>query len=252
MKARRALREDIVAAVEEGILTGALPPGQRLLERELVERFRVSTIPVREALHELETRGLVVKQHARGCSVVDLTNEEVRRACEVRRLLEPQVAAWAADHLDDEGARNLEQRLDALAAAGDAGDVAGFFREDMRLHRAIWELSGNEFAARALEATIGSLFASSLRRAQETQQLDLAREVNRHRAIVAAIVARDRDAAARQLLEVADALEVVTTGPQDACASDPRVPNPPSSEARGARTRAPAGKSRATTPGSCT
>jgi DNA-binding GntR family transcriptional regulator len=226
VSARRALRADIAAALEEGILTGTLRPGQRLLERELVERFRVSTIPVREALHELEARGLVVKQHARGCTVVALTDEEVRRACDARRLLEPAVAGWAAERLDRGGARQLEIAFDALAAAGAAGDVPGFFREDLRLHRTIWELSGNAFAARALESTVGSLFASSLQRAQQTETLDLRREVARHRALVVALVAGDPARAAEQLGEIVDALERVTTGAPVDAASVPPVPSP--------------------------
>ena len=70
----KSLREEIVEVIQRDIIAGHFRPGQRLVERELVQRFRVSSIPIREALQELENRGLVIRRHNFGCSVIQLTS----------------------------------------------------------------------------------------------------------------------------------------------------------------------------------
>src|SRR5580765_167519 len=92
----KSLGEEIVEVLQREIIAGGFRPGQRLVERELIKRFGVSSIPIREALQELENRGLVVKRHNCGCSVVQLTPTELGRICELRRVLEPKVMEWAA------------------------------------------------------------------------------------------------------------------------------------------------------------
>src|SRR5882757_6649847 len=87
----KSLGEEIVEVLQREIIGGDFRPGQRLVERELIKRFGVSSIPVREALQELENRGLVVRRHNCGCSVIQLTPREAARICELRRVLEPKV-----------------------------------------------------------------------------------------------------------------------------------------------------------------
>lgn len=201
----RALRDDVVAAVEEGILTGVFRPGQRLVERELVARYRVSSIPVREALQELEKRGLVVRRHNHGCTVVQLSPSQVDDACAVRRLLEPVVARWAAQRLTIEAGAELSDQLQRLQAAAEAGDLATYLRQDLRLHRALWAAAGNEFAVRALEATVGSLFASSLARPPQDGPRDLRAEAATRAALVGAVLSGRDELAATLMAEIAEA-----------------------------------------------
>ena len=66
------------------------------MERELIQRFGVSSIPIREALLELESRGLVTRRHNCGCSVIQLRPEEAARICELWRVLEPKMMERAA------------------------------------------------------------------------------------------------------------------------------------------------------------
>jgi DNA-binding GntR family transcriptional regulator len=84
----KSLGVEIVVALQRDIIGGKLKPGQRLVERELIRRFGVSSIPIREALQELQNRGLAVKRHNCGCSVIHLNRVEVARICELRRVLE--------------------------------------------------------------------------------------------------------------------------------------------------------------------
>jgi len=191
--ARISTRDQIAARLQAEIITGKYQPGQRLVERELAERFNVSSIPIREALQVLETQGLVVKQPNRGCSVVNLRPDEIEQMCELRDVLEPKVAEWAACRMDTEGSQRLVAQAELLRQAAEVQDLSAFYAADIDFHRIFWELSGNDYAARMLESVVGSLFASGLRAARG---IDLRLEYNKHERLLRALVeGRPSDAA---------------------------------------------------------
>jgi len=196
----RSLPSEIAKQVEREIISGGYALGQRLVERDLAARFGVSPIPVREALQTLENRGLAHRKPHRGYSVIDLSREEIERLGEFRTLLELQVIRWAAERIDPEGARDLEAQLEKLRQAAEAANYAEFFCEDLDLHRLLWVQSKNPFAASALERGIGSLFASGLR---ESEGLNLKEEFAKHVRLVAAVLARNPDDAAKTLEDIA-------------------------------------------------
>lgn len=203
----KSLGEEIVDVLQREIIAGHFRPGQRLVERELNRRFNVSSIPVREALQELENRGLVVKRHNCGCSVVQLSPKEVTRICELRRVLEPQVMEWAAKRITPVASAALEGQLVRLEMAARNRDLPAFFHDDLRFHRMIWEIGDNTYAARALETVLGSLFASGMIGARQTAPIDLAAEVEKHQRLLAAISEGDGQRAALALLEIAAGFE---------------------------------------------
>ncbi len=178
-------RDRIATALQAEIITGRYAPGQRLVERELSERFRVSSIPVREALQVLEAQGLLVKQPNRGCSVVKLSPQEVEQACELRAALEPRMAEWAACRMTDAGARQLEAAALQLKRAAKAHDRAAFYAADIEFHRAFWQVSGNQYAARMLDSVMVALFVSGLRIAGG---IDFVQEYAKHERLLRALL----------------------------------------------------------------
>jgi len=208
-----SLRDELVRYLQQDIITGVFQPGQRIVERELISRFGVSSIPVREALQDLESRGLVVRRLNHGYSVVQLTHEEALRICELRRLLEPKVVEWATARISPEGIRGLERQLDEIAAAAREGDMAAFFHADLLFHRRLWDASGNRHAARALESSMGSLFASGLARSEQAKKagkataIDRIAEVEKHRRMTIAIKEGNAQLASAALLEIAAGFE---------------------------------------------
>jgi len=202
-----------VQVLQHDIITGVFQPGQRIVERELINRFGVSSIPVREALQDLESRGLLTRKLNHGYSVVKLTYEEARRICELRRLLEPKVVEWVTARITREGLEELERQLDQIEVAAREGDMASFFHADLIFHRLLWKASGNPYAAKALDSAIGTLFASGLARSErETKAgtavaIDRLAEVEKHRRMTAAIKAGDAQLASLALLEIAAGFE---------------------------------------------
>jgi DNA-binding GntR family transcriptional regulator len=107
-KRTRAAAE-IVAAVEQQILTGTLVPGERVDEVALAKAFGVSRTPVREALLELAATGLVQQRAHRGAFVADVTLEEIFDVYEVLAELEGLCARLAARRMDDAERKELKK-----------------------------------------------------------------------------------------------------------------------------------------------
>ncbi|MGH9673242.1 MAG: GntR family transcriptional regulator [Bryobacteraceae bacterium] len=192
MPAPVSIAETVANTLQAEIISGQYTPGQRLVERQLGERFQVSSIPVREALQILETRGLVMKRLNRGCTVIDLSVEEMVQMCELRDLLEPKVAEWAACRRTEAEVERLREHLARLREAAQSGSLARFFSEDLEFHRCLWDLADNPSAARALMTVVGCLFACGLRQAD----VDLRHQYAKHERLFQAIAdSRPSDAA---------------------------------------------------------
>jgi DNA-binding GntR family transcriptional regulator len=93
-ESREAREERIVRALEEDIIFGRLAPGTRLTEDALLTRFPVTRHFVRQALVQLETMGIVVRERNKGATVRSLTPDQVRQIYAVRELLQRQAALW--------------------------------------------------------------------------------------------------------------------------------------------------------------
>ena len=201
------LRHQIGATLLSDIITGVYRPGQRVVERDLVKRFGVSAIPIREALQDLENQGLLVKRANAGCSVISLSAAETVSICEFRRLLEPQVVAWAAERVTSEGSSILRSKFALLREAAAAGDIPRFFLADLEFHKAIWDVSGNRWAARALSTAMGSLFASGFIAANESGGINLRTEVSRHERMLNAVIKGNAAEAAACLSAIAGSFQ---------------------------------------------
>jgi DNA-binding GntR family transcriptional regulator len=203
----KTLRDEIIEVLQRAIILGERKPGEPLIERELAEQFGVSSIPVREALQELENRGLATKRPNYSCCVIELSQEELNQMFELRALLEPQVMAWAAERMTASDAAALQPLLEEMRRAVANNDFAQFFFHDLRLHRRIWELSRNRIAAQALERTVLPLFAFGLMRDHRAEELNLSREVEKHERIIAALRKGNATRAAEAIGQIARGFE---------------------------------------------
>ena len=194
----RSLRDVAYDDIRDAILSGALQPGQRVKERDVAAQMGISTTPVKEALRRLEQEGLVVSQPRRGAIVSGLATIPVEEIEEIRGTLEAIAARFAASRLT---AAELS-RLEALVA--DMATLTREMREPQRrvqdvsaFHRLILGGSRNDFLARFV-ATL-----APFERLHQSEYLDPA-EADAiqadHEAILAALQARDGDAAAREML----------------------------------------------------
>ena len=140
----------VAATLEEDILFGRLRSRERLIEDELIERFGATRHVVRQALVELERRGMVVRQPNRGAVVRDFSRAEVEQICKVRELLHAQAAAMIPLPAPLALVRQLKKLQDAHAREVEAGNLSGIHRVNNEFHDALFTACGNPYLAQTI------------------------------------------------------------------------------------------------------
>lgn len=153
----KPLRETVGAEIRARIFSGAFPPGARLVERELAERFSVSRLPVREALRVLQNEGLVENLPSRGMAVRVLDEKQVLELFDIREALEVLAARRASEHIDDAAAGRLRALVETSRRAAAAGDVEAAHQANSDFHEEIIALSRNSLLQNMLEPLHGRL-----------------------------------------------------------------------------------------------
>lgn len=195
----RPTRELVLEKLREAILSGRFQPGQRLVERELVEQLGVSRTPIREALRKLELEGLVTTVPYKGPVVTLPTVEDARELYEVRAALESQATALLASRALPEDVDRLEATVREAEAAVRAGDVRAVLAANNAFH--------DELAARCGNALLQSLIGNLRNRIilLRVESLSLPgrppRSVAEHREIVERVRGQDPEGA-RRCMEV--------------------------------------------------
>ena len=138
------LADQAYEALATSIITGELPPGSRMLEVELAERFGMSRGPLREAMRRLEERRLVERISQRGVRVVRLTGPKLRGIYEVREALEGMACRLAAQHMTDGEIAELRRMLEAHEVHVREHDDYSQNQKDWDFHDRIARGSRNE------------------------------------------------------------------------------------------------------------
>lgn len=142
LPSRQSLADQVKAYLIEQIMSGALAPGDRVVELRVAEAMQTSQAPVREAIRELEATGIVETQRNRGTRVRVVTDAELQEIYAVRAELEGFAAELAAA-TGPTLARELEGILDDMRKAGTRNDLLGFADCNTAFHRAIVIATGN-------------------------------------------------------------------------------------------------------------
>jgi GntR family transcriptional regulator, transcriptional repressor for pyruvate dehydrogenase complex len=199
--------QGVARQIERQILDGVLRPGDKLPpERELAERFEVSRSAVRDAIRTLEMIGLLEPRHGEGTVVRDLSpdslvsplasmlvrrHELVAELLDVRKMLEPPLAARAALRASEQEVADLEDILRRQRGKLLEGELA--IEEDSEFHYAIAQAAKNSVVLKVLDVLMDLL--------RKTREQSLQVQGRRrksfagHRRILAAIKRRDAAAA---------------------------------------------------------
>ncbi|MFI8348139.1 GntR family transcriptional regulator [Streptomyces sp. NPDC085596] len=184
-----SVRERVLAALRQDIIAGRLGPGDRLVERELAERYGVSRVPVREAIRALVGEGFVLFESARRTVVRRLTPDDVRELFELREALEVYAAGLAAVRATPEALERLRELLAEAATATEAGEAEAITDVNTRFHDRILAMAGNGLLISVMEPVDGRLRWLTRRNAEWPQLLA------EHHELYAAIASGDPDRA---------------------------------------------------------
>jgi DNA-binding GntR family transcriptional regulator len=191
------LREQVLDLLRQAIVEHRLKPGQRLIERELVEQIGVSRTTIREVLRQLAAEGLVATIPQRGAVVAVPTDEEAAELYEVRGALESLAARRFVEHASDSQVRALRAaftKVHEVMSVGDDADVLAMIQAKDHFYDVLLKGSGNRAIHQILSgltARVSVLRATSMSRPGRALQ-----SLTELQAIVDAVERRDADAAA--------------------------------------------------------
>lgn len=211
--------EDVARQIQRLIVDGVLKPGELLPpERQLAEQFGVSRTSVRDAIRALELTGLVVARHGEGNVVADVSADTlvapiatlllrkrklVAELLDVRRMLEPALAARAAVHASDEEIAHLEEILRRQREKTLRGEST--VEEDSEFHYSIALAARNSVVRTLLDVLMDLLRETRARSLQVPGRLE--RSLAGHRRVLDAIKRRDAEAAERAVRQHLDEIE---------------------------------------------
>jgi DNA-binding GntR family transcriptional regulator len=180
----KLVRDDTLAL----ILKGVLVPGQRINEPDVASRLQVSRVPVREALRELESLGLVVSRKHSGVFVRQLTEAEIRDLYQLRGLLDGFAGRCVAQlPLAERKVLSLllSAATSAMELAFTENNVQAYYAENLRFHWAIVQAVGNQQLLETYRGIVQKLHLSRLKNLSQTVGMQVS--IAEHLAIVEAV-----------------------------------------------------------------
>jgi len=189
--------EDLVHRIEEDIVFGVHPPGSRLIENRMVERFQVTRHVLRAVFERLAHQGLVEHTHNRGVEVVEPTPGQIDDLYQVREILETSAARMMplpvprAVTADIDGIRVRHEN------AVSEQDFSAVFHLNIAFHRVQFSSCPNASLTRAVEAFARKVHIVRAVRYDDAEHMQDV--VAQHRGIVDALHGSDAEVYARRV-----------------------------------------------------
>jgi DNA-binding GntR family transcriptional regulator len=183
------LKSLVVDRLRDEIVSGKYKPGERLNESKLAREFKVSRIPVREALTKLHEQGLVMNHPRRGMFVNTLSEEDTQKINSVRIVLEAEALKLCRAKLTKERESHLDKLVVRMEQweRGSELDAAAL---DLEFHQAFWIYTDNNYLERILSSLVPVLLAHQ---ALDSISHELIRwKLNHHRALLEVIQGKSK------------------------------------------------------------
>ncbi len=220
----------VLRTLRAALLDGGIKPGERIRQEEVARQCGTSRIPVREALKQLQTEGLVTLTSHVGARAAWLDPAELNEIYLLREVLEPFAISLSVPHLDRSTHAQLQGCAARMEDVADPGKPAAWIELDRQFHLLSYSAAGLPRLAQLIKSLWDS--TQQYRRAYVRLPERLAVAHNEHSALVEAIVRRDVDDAAqlslvhirRTRLELAEHAELFQQRPSARLAGGSVVP----------------------------
>src|SRR5262245_53862356 len=188
-----AIAPPVTDRLRDDILAGTFPPGERLIELQLTERYGVARAAIRAALVELDSEGLVQREANRGATVRRISVAEAVEITQARAALEGLIARLAAERASEAERAALRALLADMTEAVAEGDSLGYSKLNRRLHGSLCTIArhrvADDLVANLRNRAAPHQFRPALVPGRASQS------VAEHRAIVDAVASGDGPAA---------------------------------------------------------
>jgi DNA-binding GntR family transcriptional regulator len=194
------IREKVYERLKSDILSGHYTPGEKLAEEHLAETLGVSRTPVREALHKLESEGLIKPRKKRGFIVSRDTKEEVEELFELRSILEGHTLRVISRIISEEILSQLNESIQKAEEALRRNRIEEVFKWNTRFHDTLHELVADKTRLHGLIVNIRKYV---LRYRKDTLQYPDGgrRAVEGHKKILLALRLKDPELCERVMRE---------------------------------------------------
>jgi DNA-binding GntR family transcriptional regulator len=187
----RALYEEVAELLRQRIFKRELEPGSWIDELKIAEEFGISRTPLREALKVLAAEGLVTMKVRRGAYVTEVSTQDLSDVYHLLSLLESDAAGVVAEKATPQEIRELEQLHKDLETAAKPGtdNTDQFFAVNEHFHMRLLEIANNRWRDQMVMDLRKVMKLNRHNSLLKTGRI--AESLQEHRAIMAALVARD-------------------------------------------------------------
>ena len=198
---RKRATDEVYEAMRQAIVTRVFKPGERLQVEEIAQKLGVSLTPVRHALQQLSTEGLIEIHPRSGTYVTNVSPQDIEETFELRCALECLAGERAISRIQPQQVQRLRQLLDILAKPVDTdAALTEHERANSELHQILIEASGSRRLAELYDSLNAHIKIARIHSSETNVtrpadwQIRLEVEQREHEAIVRAVEARDADA----------------------------------------------------------
>ena len=194
------IREKVYNDLKSAILSGSFDPGERLTEEHLARKMKVSRTPVREALHKLESEGLIKPRKKRGFIASRDSKEEVEELFELRAVLEGYTLKLISKKISEETLEQLNGLIEKAKEALRRNRIDEVFKWNTQFHDTLHALVSDKHR---LYHLIVNMRKYVLRHRKDTLRYPDGgrRTVDGHRKILLALQLKDPDLCERVMRE---------------------------------------------------
>ncbi len=146
------ISDSLLHKLQQDILTERLEAGQKLTEQKICKEYNVSRTPVREALRQLESDGLVENILNRGAFVVGMSDQDYEDMFEMRKIYEVQAVKWAIERITEEEMDLLEETFEFMEFYTLRKDIDKMLTINTGFHQVIYEASHNRMLRKLLSS----------------------------------------------------------------------------------------------------
>lgn len=197
-----SLSTDLFVRLKEDILSGTLRNGEKLTEKDLCDKYKVSRTPVREALVQLQAEGLIENVPNRGAFVTSLSDRDIDDMYTLRKAYEVQATRWAIERITEDEMDELEENFEFMEFYTMKKDISKMLNINLNFHQMIYKASHNRMLMHLLSSYQIYVKYSNRNVKHDEHYLDVVLE--EHRRIYDAFVQKDVEAGAEAMADHMD------------------------------------------------
>jgi GntR family transcriptional regulator, rspAB operon transcriptional repressor len=192
------LTEEIANTIRNRILLGEYRIGEKLNETKISTELRVSRTPVREAIKQLETEGLIDNIPNRGSYALGFSVKDVEDIYSVRAVVEGLAVRWAAEKISDEEAVRLRDAYELMEFYTIKKNSRKVMENNKKFHEILYYASRSRFLIQTLKSY--QEYVQQSRKATVYCEENLVTILEEHQSILKAVEARNGKLAESEIL----------------------------------------------------